>query len=104
MEKLLDLSGILDAETFHEYVVSKRLDFPGHYGVNLDALWDCLRDLAMNNPGIQIRLEGLADFRSRNPDWAHKAIQCFLDLEEESGARVLKFDDSPSGEGLIHDA
>ena len=101
MNTLIDLSGILDEETFHEYV-SKRLDFPAYYGFNLDALWDCLGDVATSNPGIEIRLEGLADFRSRNPDFGPKAIQCFLDLTQH-GALIRYFEDSPSGEGIIYE-
>ena len=100
MTTLLDLSGILDEETFHEYV-SKKLDFPGYYGFNLDALWDCLTDYAILNPGEHLRLEGLADFRSRNRGFAEKAIQCFTDLSSnDHNMKIECFDDSPSGEGV----
>ena len=42
-ELLIDISGIMDEETFHEYV-SKKLNFPGYYGYTLDAFWDCISD------------------------------------------------------------
>ncbi|WP_225312987.1 barstar family protein [Vibrio fortis] len=42
-ELLIDMSGIMDEETFYEYV-SKKLNFPGLYGYNLDAFWDCITD------------------------------------------------------------
>ena len=43
MKKTVVLDGSLigNEKDFHEQI-SKALEFPDHYGENLDALWDCL--------------------------------------------------------------
>lgn len=38
------LSGVSDEASFHDRIAVS-LGFPGHYGRNLDALWDCLTDV-----------------------------------------------------------
>tara|TARA_B100000965_G_C19367056_1_gene658572 strand:+ start:147 stop:449 length:303 start_codon:yes stop_codon:yes gene_type:complete len=96
---LIDLSGLIDIETFHEYV-SKKLDFPAYYGQNFDAFGDCLLDMDSNS---KIRIEGLADLRENLPDAYDKLLECINDYREEYGQ--IKFtlcEDSPSGEGLIN--
>jgi len=64
MKYLIDLSGMIDLETFHEYL-SKKLDFPAYYGQNFDAFWDCLLDMDSTS---KIRVEGLSDFRKNLPE------------------------------------
>jgi len=94
---LLDLSGIIDTETFHEYV-SKKLDFPGYYGQNFDAFWDCLLDL---NKDSHIRVEGLAELKNNLPETYEKFMQCIKEYNQKFGQmRIDLIDDSPSGEGL----
>lgn len=39
--------------------IGRALDFPAHYGANLDALYDCLTDLAPEH-GTLLLLDGLA--------------------------------------------
>ena len=95
---LLDLSGIIDLETFHEYV-SKKLDFPGYYGQTFDAFWDCLLNM---NPDSHIRLEGLAELRKNLPEGYEKLLQCIKDYNQEYGhIKIDLIEDSPSGEGLV---
>lgn len=100
MKYLIGLSGIIDPETFHEYI-SKKIDFPAYYGQNFDAFWDCLLDMDSNST---IRVEGLADLRKNLPDTFEKLNKCISDYREEYGQ--IKFDlfeESPSGEGLINE-
>ncbi|MBL4710067.1 MAG: barstar family protein [Flavobacteriales bacterium] len=98
MNYLIDLSGIIDLETFHEYV-SKKLDFPAYYGQNFDAFWDCLTDMESNSI---IRIEGLTDLRKSLPDAYKKLNKCIDDYRQEYGQiEFILFDDSPSGGGLI---
>lgn len=55
------------------------LDFPDHYGDNLDAFNDCLRDLATrggNGAGLVLVLAGYDAFASREP----RAAQVILDV------------------------
>lgn len=40
----LDFKKFMTPREAHEYI-AKNLDFPDHYGKNLDALYDCLTDL-----------------------------------------------------------
>ncbi|XOV68278.1 MAG: barstar family protein [Fluviicola sp.] len=100
MKYLIDLSGIIDKETFHEYI-SKKLDFPACYCHNFDAFWDCLLVMDSNST---IRVEGLADLRKNLPDTFEKLNECISDYRKEYGQ--IKFElseDSPSGEGLINE-
>lgn len=100
MKYLIDLSGIIDLETFHEYI-SKKLDFPAYYGQNFDAFWDCLLDMDSKST---IRVEGLADLRKNLPDTFEKLSKCISDYRKEYGQIKFElFEDSPSGEGLINE-
>ncbi|TKG95214.1 hypothetical protein EYV94_10915 [Puteibacter caeruleilacunae] len=95
---LLDLSGIIDVETFHEYV-SKRLNFLGHYGGNFDAFWDCFLDLDEDS---YIRVEGLAELKKNLPDTYAKFMQCMEEYRQDIGRmRIDLVEDSPSGEGVV---
>lgn len=97
MNYLLDLSGIIDLETFHEYV-SKKLDFPAYYGQNFDAFWDCLLDM---DDKSYIRVEGLEELRKNLPDGYEKFIKCVTDYRKEYNTMTFElFNDSPSGEGI----
>ena len=42
---ILDGNTLADAAKVHDYL-KESLDFPEYYGKNLDALYDCLTDLA----------------------------------------------------------
>lgn len=44
--RIATLTGVHDETTFHTRIAAV-LDFPGHYGRNADALWDCLTDLTV---------------------------------------------------------
>ncbi|WP_077755734.1 barstar family protein [Shewanella psychrophila] len=99
-ELLIDMSGIMDEETFHEYV-AKKLNFPGYYGFNLDAFWDCITDddqLAMPR---KLKVEGMAALKSFLPEVHHGFVKCLKDYENEFPERqVIFYQDSPSGEGI----
>lgn len=43
-EVIVDFSKYPDIAAFHDDI-AQRLDFPAHYGHNLDALNDCLREI-----------------------------------------------------------
>jgi len=100
-EKLvLDLSGILDEETLHEYL-SKKLNFPGYYGYNFDAFWDCITDEEQPSMPKVLRIEGLAALEKYLPGEFSKLMGCLNDYEKEYPDRkVLYFRESPSGEGI----
>ena len=100
-EKLiLDMSGILDAETLHEYL-SKRLNFPGYYGYNFDAFWDCITDEGQSSMPSTLQVEGLAALEKYLPEEHTKLMGCLKDYEKEYPERkVTYYQDSPSGEGI----
>ncbi len=101
---LLDLSGIIDEETFHEYV-SKKLNFPAHYGYNFDAFWDCLTDSDFVDPKTKLRIEGISEFRKNMPIAYPKFMNSLEDYKTEFPQRVIiTIDDSPSGEGIIYES
>ena len=99
-ELLLDLSGIIDAETLHEYL-SKKLNFPGYYGFNFDAFWDCVRDDEQSSMPGTLLLEGLSDFAKNLPGEHQKFMRCMSDYEREFRDRLVVYrNGSPSGEGV----
>lgn len=97
---LLDLSGIMDEETFHEYV-SKKLNFPGYYGFNLNAFWDCITDSDQSTMPEKLIIEGLAAFKKFLPDLHDGFVKClegYLKLYPER--EVVLRQDSLSGNGV----
>ena len=99
-ELVIDVSGILDVETMHEYLY-KTLNFMPGYGFSFDALWDCITDDQLSKMPQHLIVEGLADFERRLPDAHKKLVACFLDYEREMKSRVVTLrSSSPSGGGL----
>ena len=99
-ELLLDMSGIMDEETFHEYV-SKKLDFPGYYGYNLNAFWDCITDEDQSSMPKKLVVEGLSALKGFLPELHDGFVECLQDYSKEYPDRVVIFrQDSPSGEGI----
>lgn len=99
-ELLLDVSGIIDKETFHEYV-SKKLNFPGYYGFNFDAFWDCITDDEQSEMPKILVVEGLGALKKYLPELHNVFLECLQDYEKEFPDRkVLYRQDSPSGEGV----
>ncbi|EAR62171.1 barstar family protein [Neptuniibacter caesariensis] len=97
---LIDVSGIMDEETFHEYI-SKKLGFPGYYGFNLNALWDCITDEDQSSMPRVLIVEGLAALNSFLPELHDGFVQCLSDyLKEFPDRKVIMRQNSPSGEGI----
>lgn len=99
-ELLIDMSGIMDEETFHEYV-SKKLNFPGYYGYNLDAFWDCITDDDQSSMPKLLQVEGLAALKSFLPELHNGFVECLQDYKKEFPERQVIFHQgNPSGEGI----
>ena len=63
--------------------VEHALDFPGHFGHNLDAMYDCLTDLASEqDKGMVILLQHWHDDDERQKADNRKFIQVFEDAIE----------------------
>lgn len=99
-ELLIDMSGIMDEETFHEYV-SKKLNFPGYYGYNLNAFWDCITDDEQSAMPKTLKVEGLAALKGFLPELHDGFVECLQDYAEEFPERQVIFQqESSSGEGI----
>ena len=102
-ELLIDLSGIMDEETFHEYV-SKKLNFPGYYGYNLNAFWDCITDEEQSSMPRCLIVEGLAALSNYLPELHNGFVECLHDYKKEFPERELVLrQESPSGKGIKFD-
>jgi len=100
-ELLIDVSGIMDIETFHEYV-SKKLNFPGYYGYNLNAFWDCITDDEQSSMPKILTIEGLTALKGLLPELHDGFVGCLKDYEKEyPNRKVIYLQDSPSGEGIV---
>ncbi len=94
------MSGIIDDETLHEYL-SKKLNFPGYYGFNFDAFWDCITVEGQSSMPNVLVVEGLAALKEYLPEEHEKLIGCLKDYENEFPDRKVIYEQSsPSGEGI----
>ena len=99
-ELLIDMSGILGAETFHEYV-SKKFNFPGYYGYNLNAFRDCITGEDQSAMPNILKVEGLATFKRHLPDMHDGFVECLKSYVKEFPKRQVTFhQDIPSGEDI----
>lgn len=65
-------------EDLHE-TLKKSLDLPYYYGENLDALYDCLRELARDK--VTIEITGYENVRAFYPEYSEKLISVFYDFK-----------------------
>jgi len=90
-EQVIDVSGIWDDETLHEHL-SKALGFPGYYGMNWDAFWDCiLCDDQSCMPHV-LKVRGLGHLRQFAPESARKLEACLKDYAMELKDRSVVFE------------
>ena len=75
---IVDLHGKNSAEKIHEQL-AKCLDFPPHYGKNLDALYDCLTEIS-RDPCIGL----FYDPNAKNAEYIEKILCVCYDAEEEN--------------------
>jgi hypothetical protein len=64
--------------------IARALDFPGYYGANLDALEDCLRDVAVQSygwsepdTGLVLVINGYDAFAARDEGTAHSLLDVY---------------------------
>ena len=80
---ILDAKKMLEKEKMHEYF-AKKFDMPGHYGRNLDALFDCLCEI--NEPTlIKLKNENALDKSTKE-----SLVALFLDVCVEN--ELVKFE------------
>lgn len=90
-EQTIDVSGTYDDETLHEYL-SKTLGFPGYYGLNWDAFWDCILDDDQSCMPAVLRVRGLEELRFQAPGSAAKLEACLADYSKALKDRTVIFE------------
>ncbi len=81
----VDLAGADEPAAFHDQIVAA-LDFPDHYGRNLDALWDCLTDLTEPTVLVWRDWQPLAVHHSA---WWAKVIRLLTDRAGSPGFELV---------------
>ena len=90
-EIVLDVSGVSDEETLHEYL-SKTLDFPGYYGMNWDAFYDCIMyDPELRMPRL-LKIKGFGELSRILPDSADKFAKCLADYAKEYPEQLVRYE------------
>lgn len=93
-EQTIDVSGIYDDEMLHEYL-SKTLGFPGYYGWNWDAFWDCISSDDQSSMPTLLKIKGIVELRRVAPGSAEQLESCLEDYVAEFKDRVVEFCDAP---------
>lgn len=87
---IIDARDMGDREALH-LVLKDALNLPAYYGRNLDALWDCLRDL----PPLRLYLRNAGSLQSLPDGYGQK----LLDLLDEAAEEGRGFEFQTVGEG-----
>ena len=77
----LKLAAVETGDELHA-MLAERLGFPGYYGRNWDAFWDCVSDLEQSLTPIVLRLRGWDELHLRLPGDAEILRQCLGDLSK----------------------
>ena len=85
---MLDAQYLLEKETAHEYL-QKKLVLPDYYGKNLDALYDCLTELA--DVEIYIDTSFVDESQKENSTYFHKMMRVFQAAARENEDLKLSF-------------
>ncbi len=83
---ILDFRGIKNDDEMHERI-KRELDFPDYYGCNLDALWDCLRDM-VGRP-IHIQIVGFETVERLDAEDARIILRIFKKLKHHNNDRYV---------------
>jgi ribonuclease inhibitor len=85
---VIDVSSVRTSGALHD-LLSDRLGFPGWYGRNWDAFWDCIRDPELSVMPLVLRIHGYEALLAQLPRDAQLLRGCLEDLPgERSDVRV----------------
>lgn len=79
---VIDLEPVREPTVFFQ-AMARVLGFPGHFGHNLDALYDCLAELADNvESGLLLVLEGASGYARAEPEEFGAAVDVLRDAAD----------------------
>jgi len=61
--------------------IAETLEFPGFFGNNLDALWDCL--IGFIDPRVQIEMKGVTSLPDDLRDYTMEMANVFMEATNE---------------------
>lgn len=64
-------------------LLAEALGFPGYYGKNWDAFWDCVRDPEQSSMPAELAFKGLSELEKTMPKEAAMLRRCLADLAAE---------------------
>ena len=76
------VSDVTSAQSLHEKLAAT-LGFPGYYGKNWDAFWDCITDPDQSAMPRRLLIKGFDVLQERLPREADLLRQCLLDRQRE---------------------
>lgn len=76
----IDLAGVATVDDLYAEL-ARSLDLPGHFGRNLDALWDVLTG-DLSGP-VQIEFTGTRTFRARSGEAGARVLDLFVEVAAE---------------------
>jgi len=87
----IDVSDVMTSEDLHD-LLRDRLAFPGWYGRNWDAFWDCARDPEISVMPAVLCIRGWQQLETRLPRDAKELRQCLDDLGTERQDVQVRWD------------
>ena len=91
MTYTIDFKGVSNYLEIHK-ALKDGMKLPGYYGENLDALWDCMREIIDND--IEIILKSFQDVEKLHEEYAGKILYVFKEAKHYandafSGAHII---------------
>jgi ribonuclease inhibitor len=78
-EVQIDVSGIASPEEL-QALLARELGFPGYYGKNWDAFWDCIRDPEQSQMPNHLVIRGISSLQQTMPREAQRFHTCLRDF------------------------
>lgn len=84
----------MNSRTLKDFIkeVGKAFEFPDYYGENIDAFWDCIRDLSwLNADNYTLKIENSRYFLTLEDEDTQKEIYDLLEKVREDWANVPNY-------------
>ena len=80
---VLDFSKVRYVEEIHD-ILKKEFGLPDYYGMNWDALWDCLDYLFVAQGDILVQIKGFEKMTEEFQDYCRPMLQIFKEIPEHT--------------------